>query len=230
MDLPRQRSIVFILIHNYFLTFLLRISNYFRLVIILEWGMKVFLETERLRLRQFTEDDADNLFELDSDIEVIRFANIGVIKGGKPLDTDYETIQNRTLPRFLQYYQKYDGYGFWAAIEKSWNQFIGWFHFRPALDSQLNLNSGLYEASDIELGYRLRKAAWGKGYATEGSRALILKGFSELGTQRVVSSALATNAASIRVMEKAGLKFERKYLLQEIDREVVKYALNKDEF
>ncbi len=230
MDLPRQRSIVFILIHNYFLTFLLRISNYFRLVIILEWGMKVFLETERLTLRQFTKDDADNLFELDSDIEVIRFANIGVIKGGKPLDTDYETIQNRTLPRFLQYYQKYDGYGFWAAIEKSCNQFIGWLHFRPALDSQLNLNSGLYEASDIELGYRLRKAAWGKGYATEGSRVLILKGFSELGTQRVVSSALATNAASIRVMEKAGLKFERKYLLQEIDREVVKYALNKDKF
>ncbi len=230
MDLPRQRSIIFILIHNYCLTFLVRISNYFRLVIILEWGMKVFLETERLRLRQFTEDDADNLFELDSDIEVIRFANIGVIKGGKPLDTDYETIQNRTLPRFLQYYQKYDGYGFWAAIEKLSTQFIGWFHFRPALDSQLNLNSGLYEASDIELGYRLRKAAWGKGYATEGSRALILKGFSELGTQRVVSSALATNAASIRVMEKAGLKFERKYLLQEIDREVVKYALNKDKF
>jgi RimJ/RimL family protein N-acetyltransferase len=192
--------------------------------------MKVFLETERLTLRQFTKDDADNLFELDSDIEVIRFANIGVIKGGKPLDTDYETIRNRTLPRFLQYYQKYEGYGFWAAIEKSSNQFIGWFHFRPALDSQLNLNSGLYEASDIELGYRLRKAAWGKGYATEGSRALILKGFSELGTQRVVSSALATNAASIRVMEKAGLKFERKYLLQEIDREVVKYALNKDKF
>ena len=51
--------------------------------------MKVFLVTERLILRQFTESDADNLFELDSNIEVIRFANLGVIKGGNPIDTDY---------------------------------------------------------------------------------------------------------------------------------------------
>jgi len=192
--------------------------------------MKVFLETERLILRQFTEDDADSLFELDSDIEVIRFVNIGVIKGRDPIFTDYETIRNKILPNWLQYYEKYEGYGFWAAIEKSTNNFIGWFHFRPALDSQFNRISGLFNANEIELGYRLRKAAWGKGYATEGSRALILKGFSELGTQRVVCSALAANQASIRVMEKAGLKFERKYIPPEITLEVVIYALSKEEF
>lgn len=192
--------------------------------------MKVFLETTKLILRQFTENDAKNLFELDSDINVIRFANLGVIKGGKPINTDYETIVYQTLPRFIDYYQKYEYYGFWAAIEKSSNEFIGWFHFRPALDSQFNVNSGLYNTNDIELGYRLKKSAWGKGYATEGSRALILKGFSELGTQKVVSSALAVNKASIRVMEKAGLKFERKFIHPEIEPEVVKYSLSKDEF
>ena len=191
---------------------------------------KVFLETERLILRQFTESDAENLFELDSDREVIRFANLGIIKGGEPTDTDYENIQNKTLPRLLAYYQKYEGYGFWAAIEKSSNEFIGWFQFRPALDSPFNVASGLYDNNDIELGYRLRKVSWGKGYATEGAKALVLKGFSELGTQRVVSSALAENRASSRVMEKAGLKFWQKYIHPEIEPEVVVYALNKDEW
>lgn len=190
---------------------------------------KDFLETERLILRQFTESDANNLFELDSDREVIRFVNLGIIKGGDPIDTDYETIRNKTLPRWLEYYQKYEGYGFWAAMEKSSNEFIGWFQFRPALDSPFNVTSGLYDNNDIELGYRLRKAFWGKGYATEGARALVLKGFSELGTQRVISSALAENRASSRVMEKAGLKFWQKYIHPEIEPEVVVYALNKEE-
>lgn len=192
--------------------------------------MKVFLVTPRLILRQFSENDAENLFELDSDLEVIRFVNLGVIQGVHPIDTDYQTIINKTLPKFISYYQKYEGYGFWAAIEKLSNKFIGWFQFRPALDSQFNVNSGLYNHNDIELGYRLRRADWGKGYATEASRALILKGFCELGTYRVVSSASSVNQASIRVMEKAGLKFERKFIHPEIEPEVVKYSLDKNEF
>ena len=168
--------------------------------------MKVFLETERLILRQFTMADAQNVFVLDSDPEVMRFIN-----GGKP--TAYDVIQQQTLPRFLAYYEKYEAYGFWAAIEKSSHAFIGWFHFRPALD----------HADDIDLGYRLRKIAWGKGYATEGSRALIHKGFTELGVQRVVATALAANKASIRVMEKLGLTFAKRYMYDEVQ-EAVKYA------
>jgi RimJ/RimL family protein N-acetyltransferase len=168
--------------------------------------MKVFLETERLILRQFTMADAQNVFVLDSDPEVMRFIN-----GGKP--TAYDVIQQQTLPRFLAYYEKYEAYGFWAAIEKSSHAFIGWFHFRPALD----------HADDIDLGYRLRKIAWGKGYATEGSRALIHKGFTELGVQRVVATALAANKASIRVMEKLGLTFAKRYM-HDKDQEAVKYA------
>lgn len=188
--------------------------------------MNIFLETERLILRQFSPNDANNLLELDSDIEVIRFVNIELLKGEKPTVADYETIRNNILPRFRHYYQKYEGYGFWAVVEKSSKEFIGWFHFRPALDSQFNINSGIYNDNEIELGYRLRQAAWRKGYATEGSRALILKGFSELGTQRVVASALAANIASIRVMEKVGLKLEQKYMLPEINQEAVKYSLD----
>ena len=64
---------------------------------------------------------------------------------------------------------------------------------------------------EVELGYRLRRSAWGKGYATEGSRALIQKGFAEFGVQRVVASTMVVNVASRRVMENAGLKFVRTF-------------------
>jgi RimJ/RimL family protein N-acetyltransferase len=158
---------------------------------------------------------------------VIRFTNIGLINGGDPIDTDYEAIRNKILPRFIKFYEMYEGYGYWAAIEKSSNEFIGWFLFRPALD---NITLHVYTENEIELGYRLRKVAWGKGYATEGSRSLIVKGFCELDTQRVVATALVTHAASIRVMEKAGLKFEKTFIDQETNQEGVKYALNKEEF
>ena len=75
-------------------------------------AMQVFLETERLLLRRFTEDDLDNLVELDSDPEVMRF-----ITGGRP--TPREEVENEILPAFLDHYERYAGYGFWAAVEKS---------------------------------------------------------------------------------------------------------------
>ena len=187
--------------------------------------MNIFLETERLILRQFTEADAELLFELDSDPEVTRFTKLGD-RSGTP--TSYNEIKNEFLPKVLRYYQQYPGYGFWAAIEKLSNKFIGWFHFRPGLDSYMGAT--LYQVDDIELGYRLQKKVWGKGYATEGSKALIRKGFLELGTQQVVASALLTNKASIRVMEKVGLKFERNFVYSESQQAGVKYTLSKDDF
>jgi RimJ/RimL family protein N-acetyltransferase len=86
--------------------------------------VQVFLETDRLLLRRFTEADVDNLVELDSDPEVMRFIN-----GGRP--TPREEVDNDLLPAYLAYYQRSAGYGFWAAIEKSTGEFVGWFHFRP---------------------------------------------------------------------------------------------------
>ena len=157
--------------------------------------MQIFLETERLVLRRFTEADVDNLFDLDQDPAVMRFIN-----GGKP--TPREVIQNEILPRLLQYHERYPACGRWAAIEKSTGAFLGWFGFR--------LPEG-GNAGDVELGYRLRKAAWGKGYATEGSRALIRKGFTELGVQRVFAQTMTVNRASRRVMEKVGLTLARTF-------------------
>jgi len=182
--------------------------------------MQVFLETERLVLRRFTVADLDNLVELDGDPDVMRF-----ITGGRA--TPRAEIQNETLPRFLSYYERSAGYGFWAAIEKASGEFLGWFHFRPPHGSP---------PEEAELGYRLRRSAWGKGYGTEGSRALIDKGFAELGVQRVVASTMVVNGASRRVMEKAGLSLVRMFHQpwpDRIDGEEhgdVEYALTRPEW
>jgi RimJ/RimL family protein N-acetyltransferase len=157
--------------------------------------MRVFLETERLVLRQFTSDDVDNLVELDSDPDVMHF-----ITGGRA--TPRDEIEHDLLPYVLGYYEDGNRYGFWAAIEKQSGSFLGWFHFRPAEGRP---------SDEPELGYRLRRSAWGNGYATEGSRALIHKGFTELGVQRVVAETMAVNSASRRVMEKAGLTLVRTF-------------------
>ena len=157
--------------------------------------MKIYLETERLLLRAFTEDDVDNLFELDSDPEVLRFINGGV---ASPRDL----IEGVILPRFLSCYRRYEGFGYWAAIEKASGEFIGWFELCPE-DGR--------GAHDIALGYRLRKKSWGKGYGAEGATALIAKAFTELAAQRVFACTYSQNHASRRVMEKSGMKLARRY-------------------
>src|SRR4051794_1230306 len=157
--------------------------------------MSIFLETSRLTLRRFTEADEDNLVELDGDPEVMRFIN-----GGEA--TPREEVRSRILPILFDYYERFEGLGFWAAEERSTGRFLGWFHFRPHKD----------EDGEVELGYRLRRPAWGKGYATEGSRALVRKGFTESGVERVVAETMAVNLGSRRVMEKAGRPDARTHL------------------
>ncbi len=184
--------------------------------------MKVFLETERLILRQFTEDDADNLFALDSDPEVMRYI-------GPYRLADREAYRQRIRTSYFGYYATYQGFGFWAAMEKASGEFIGWFTLRPALDYRFAAEAG-FGADDVELGYRLRKSAWGKGYATEGARALVQKAFADSGVTCVVSSALVGNVASTRVMEKAGLKRAGTFAISGFDQPAVKYALDRDQF
>ncbi|OKH26916.1 GNAT family N-acetyltransferase [Hydrococcus rivularis NIES-593] len=192
---------------------------------------KIFLETERLILREFTEGDADNLFALDSNPEIIRWGN-----GGNTIN--YEIIKNQSLPKMMKYYEKYDCYGIWAAIERASNNFIGWFHFYPATENKFAVELGIVADDEIALGYRLYPDKWGKGYAIEGSQKLVSKGFKEWGVQKVASWTLADNQRSIRVMEKVGLKFEKEFLftdtqlpnLTKTERKAVKYILNKENY
>ena len=153
--------------------------------------MEAVLETDRLLLRHFTPADLDALVELDSDPDVTRYLT--------RVPPDREKVATEGLPRMIRYYAEHPGFGTWAAVEKASGAFIGWFHLRPAHEGARD--------DEPELGYRFRRDAWGKGYATEGSRALIDRAFTELGASRVWAETMAVNAGSRRVMEKAGLRF-----------------------
>jgi RimJ/RimL family protein N-acetyltransferase len=167
--------------------------------------MQVLLETERLVLRRFREDDADNLFHLDNDPDVMRF-----LSGGRP--TPRDVIETDILPRFFRYDERTPGFGHWAAIDKASGDFLGWFSFR--LSDEAN-------RGEATLGFRLRKDAWGRGYATEGARALVRMGFTELGVQRVVATTYQDNLASRRVMEKAGMTLRRTFRITAADLDAV---------
>lgn len=170
--------------------------------------MQTYLETERLRLRQFTPDDGDNLVELDSDPLVRRFLDM-------PDAPTFEDAQ-QTLARFRDWYARGEMYGYWALEEKASGAFIGWFHFRPFRP----------KPEEIELGYRLKQAYWNRGYATEMSRALLRKGFEEANLPRIVAITLADNLASQRVMQKIGMTLEERYLYD--DRlPAVKFGINR---
>jgi RimJ/RimL family protein N-acetyltransferase len=176
----------------------------------------VYLETSRLVLRRLTLDDVDALTALDSDPEVMFF-----ITAGRP--TPRDEIENEVLPHWLAQYETGD-LGFWAAIEKETGEFLGWFHLRA--DGQ----------NQAELGYRLRRDAWGKGYATEGSRALVDKGFADLGLDRIRAETMVVNTASRRVMEKAGLTYVRTFFadwphkIPGDEHGDVEYALDRSEW
>ncbi|KJK58268.1 GNAT family N-acetyltransferase [Saccharothrix sp. ST-888] len=157
--------------------------------------MLVHLETERLILRRFTAEDTDLLVELDSDPEVMRY-----LTGGRA--TPREAVQDRILPLFLSYYRRFPALGYWAALRRDTGEFLGWFEFRPP-DAD--------RPGEVELGYRLRRPAWGHGYATEGARALIRKGFAEPGVERVFACTMAVNRGSRRVLEKSGLHYVRTF-------------------
>jgi RimJ/RimL family protein N-acetyltransferase len=79
----------------------------------------------------------------------------------------------------------------------------------------------------------LRRDAWRRGYATEGSRTLLRKAFTELGLERAVSKTLAANTASTRGLEKAGFGFEGSYMFPtypDREMEMLQYAVSRDEF
>src|ERR1700691_4493163 len=178
----------------------------------------IILETPRLALRQFTEDDVDNLFDLNSDREVMRY-----LTGGVP--TPREEIRDAVIPFHLAAYASLDRLGTWAVESTANGEFLGWFHFRPV--------RGIGDITNIDLGYRLRRSAWNKGYATEGSLSLITMGFTDLRVERVFAHTMTVNTAPRRVMEKCGLTlvgtapYDGSYVVEGAELGVVEYALTK---
>jgi len=177
------------------------------------------LASTRMYLRQFGPEDAQLLFELDADPEVMRFISKGQ---GTPL----ERIETSFIPRFLQEYRQSPPRGIWATHLRAGNEFIGWFHLRPD-----RLSPG-----EMDLGYRLKRSVWGQGLATEGSIALLHAAFHEWGYSKVCARTLLANLASQRVMRKAGLIYEGDFLYgqdvlpgwNEDERKAVKYSTHRE--
>ena len=152
--------------------------------------MDTYLQTERVTLRRFRIDDADLLTELDSDPAVMRY-----LSGGEPTAPD--VVRERVLPSILAGYDRWAGTrGLFAAYEKVGGAFVGWFCLRPEPEGPLD---------EVELGYRLRQAAWGRGYVTEVSAAMLTMAFTDLDVRVVWGETMALNRASQRVMEKVGM-------------------------
>jgi RimJ/RimL family protein N-acetyltransferase len=182
--------------------------------------MHIVVTTPRLAIRQFTEDDVDNLVSLNSDPEVMRYL-------GRPPSS--EVVRDEIIPFHLGVYGRLDRLGTWAAESAGNGQFLGWFHFRPGPDGDI---------TNIDLGYRLLRSAWGHGYATEGSRALIRMGFTDLRIRRVFAHTMTANTASRQVLERCGLTLVRttRYegpdadIIDGAERGEVEYALTKPEW
>jgi RimJ/RimL family protein N-acetyltransferase len=180
--------------------------------------MDILLETARLRLRRFTTDDVDRLVELDSDPEVMRYITFGA-------PTPRANYVDIYLPRWFEIYARQPGCGYFAAERLDTGTFIGWFHLR---DDRL-------ETDYLELGYRLRRDAWGRGYATEGGRALVAHAFDTVGAERLSARTLERNLASQRVMQKCGFRFAGRFEYpQDVmagrspeERAAVKYVLTR---
>jgi RimJ/RimL family protein N-acetyltransferase len=168
----------------------------------LDWPVRVVLETERMLLRCFTEADADPLAVLYGDPRVMRFITLQL--------PSLAEVESRILPEYLcEYRDLVGGLGSFAAIEKETGQMAGRFSLKPA--NSHGLTGGM------ELGYRLSPAFWGRGLATEGSRALIASAFERLRLDRVVATTMADNIGSWRVLEKCGLRRVRTFYYPDAD-------------
>jgi RimJ/RimL family protein N-acetyltransferase len=158
--------------------------------------------TERLVLRRLDAGDADNLMTLDGDPEVMRY-----LDGGTRTRAQIEA----TLDELVALNERYDEYGYWAAHSRSDDAFVGWFLLHPVrpTDDAIVFWPAGEDPAVLSLGYRLRRTAWGHGYATEGARALVRHAFDDLGANEVVATTMAVNTGSRRVLEKAGLRHVR---------------------
>jgi ribosomal-protein-alanine N-acetyltransferase len=149
---------------------------------------KLILETARLRLREFTLADAQLIYDLNDDPEVIRYV-------GDPACADLNAaravLQNIILPQYRKY-----KLGRWAAELKDTGECIGWCGIKKLEDS-----------GEYDLGYRFFKRHWGKGYGTELAKATLAFGHTERKLKRIKAMARVENTASLNVLEKIGMKF-----------------------
>jgi ribosomal-protein-alanine N-acetyltransferase len=145
------------------------------------------IETERTLMRRLTIEDANDFFNLNLDKEVLKYT------GDIPFDNIQAAID------FLRHYDQYTKYGVGrlAVIDKTTLKFIGWcgLKFSP-------------EKNEYDIGFRFYRAYWNKGFATETAKKCLDFGFEKLNIDKIVGRAMKKNRASIKVLEKIGMKLK----------------------
>lgn len=178
--------------------------------------VQAILVTERLAFFPVTRADVDALTELDSDPEVLRYIS------RKP--TPRRAIESQVAAAIAEY-ERTPGFGLWVARRRSDREFLGWFALRRGDDR-----------GHATLGYRLRRAVWGQGYASEGGRALVDYGFAQHGLSRITADTMAVNERSRRVMAAIGMSHLRTYHeefedpLPGTEHGEVEYQITRDEW
>ncbi|CAN5739594.1 GNAT family N-acetyltransferase [soil metagenome] len=164
------------------------------------------LETERLIMRPFVESDVDEIFAMRSDEDIMRF-----IREPQRRNESSDWI------KLVSAHWKTDKLGFCAVIEKETNKFLGWCGIWR-----------LEETGEMEIGYAIDKAYWGKGFATEAAEKFMRYAFEQLNAEKLVAVARPENTASRRVMEKLGMKFVKTGTFY--SQTLVQYAISKSEW
>lgn len=175
--------------------------------------MKIYAETERLILREIVPEDRHELFAIDSDPEV------NIYLGKKPIQNIEQTDD---IIQFIRKQYLDNGIGRWAMIEKSTNTFIGWSGLKLVCEL-INEHINYYD-----LGYRLNKNSWGKGYATEAARATVNYGFNELNLNNIYAIADSQNSVSKHVLEKTGLSYVETFTYENTDHDWYEISRTKN--
>lgn len=146
------------------------------------------LETKRTIMRQFVADDAEQMFALNADWDVLKYTG----------DKQYESVEHaRAFLASYNQYQKY-GLGRLVVLEKSTGEWMGWCGLKH------NEPEG-----EIDIGYRFHKRFWGQGFATETAQRSLEYGFLEQKVELVIGRAMTVNTASINVFRKLGMIYSK---------------------
>lgn len=151
--------------------------------------------TDRLAFRLMGADDADLLWELDQDPEVMHFLN-----EGRP--TPRAEIEEYFVPRMLAFTDPVTGTGLWEIDDRASGEYLGWILVR-----EYGFQTPLHIPGNIELGWRLKRSHWGRGITTEAARAIMDVVRYNPGVSVFSAIADVDNVASIAVMKKLGMQY-----------------------
>ena len=154
-------------------------------------------DSERLTYQLMHSSDGELLWQLDQDEEVMYFIN-----GGNK--TSLEDIDEIMLPRMKAYRNPKAGWGLWKTRRMTDGAFLGWVLVRP-----MHYFNEQRDDSNLELGWRFHRKFWGKGYATEAAKIIMDTIAKQRGISQFSAIVDSENVASIRIMEKLGMSFEK---------------------